>query len=135
VSQRKFQAIAYPLEDKNTEENIRSRHNQGFKRVKAFQDYITTDSYVDSLILDARLFNRKVFSLKNKHPSNALKWNLLACIDPRNWHILVADSVLNNATSTYTKDSDGWAFYKLQVKANSSGNQALIDAWMSEVSP
>ena len=105
-----------------TEENIKSSKHILWKRQRVFNNQLTTDNYQDSLIFDARLFKNKLIQIINEHPSNAIKYTVMACIDPKHWETIKTASTLNGG-STVTLDHNNitnlnspWAYIKIQIK-------------------
>jgi hypothetical protein len=132
MSQRRHIEVAYPIEERNTEENLKTSRGMAYHRQRAVDRYTTTDVYVDSLIMDGRLFRSKLFQIVNTHATNALKYKVLACIDPSRWHEIVAEQTLNAALSGYQTDLFPWAFYKIQVKSAVAVTPATCDAFFGE---
>lgn len=102
-----------------------------FKRKKVLDAEVTTNSYVDSLIVDCRQFERKIFHIKNEHATNGLKYKILACVSPEVWEELKAETTLAAATSTYEWDTEPWPFVKFQVKSAVDDTPAKATAWIS----
>jgi hypothetical protein len=132
MSQRRYQEVAYPIEERNTEENLKTTRGMAYHRKRALKDYTTTDNYFDSLIMDGRLFKNKLFHIINTHAANALKYKILACVDPSQWHELLAETILAAATSGFQVDDGAWSFYKIQVKSSVAVTPATVTAFMSE---
>ena len=110
-------------------ERLVSTKNREYIREFVLRDYITTNDYVDSLIIDCRLFEKKIFELKNKHAANALKFKILACTDPKfGWTEIKTETALAAATPTYEWDTEPWAYVKIQVKSSVADTPAKVDA-------
>ena len=135
IEQRAVRAIPLSIEKRFTEENINSTKPKIWKRVEAYSlDDLTTNSYVDSAILDARVLKDKVFHIGNSHAANGLTYKLLACIDPRFWTELVAATPLAAGAEVIIEQSAVWAFYKFQVKSTVADTPATVRAFMSGAS-
>lgn len=132
MSQRAFRTTALPIGVQYTEENIKSNKGKLWKRIRAYPlDHPTTDDYVDSEILDARLLKDKVFHIKNTHAANGLTYKLLACIEPSLWTEVVVAAPLAAGAEAITISTAVWAYYKLQVKSTVAATPANVRAFMS----
>jgi len=110
-------------------EHIATSKHRAYLREYVFRDQITTNSYEDSLIIDCRLFEKKIFEIKNKDPTNALKFKILACTDPNfGWTEIKGETSLAAATATYEWDTEPWAYVKIQVKSAVDDTPAKVDA-------
>ena len=135
MSQRAFRTSALSIGEQYTEENIKSNKGKIWKRIRAYPlDQPTTNDYVDSEILDARLLKDKVFHSKNTHATNALKYKILACIDPKLWTELKSETILVAATEAIETSSLPWAYYKFQIKSSVADTPATVRAFMSGAS-
>jgi len=95
-------------------------------------DYITTDNYVDSLPIDCRLFGTKIFEIKNKDATNAIKFKILACTDPVfGWTEIKGETSLAAGLKTYEWDTEPWAYVKIQVCSAVSATPAKVDAMIA----
>lgn len=120
---------AMPISEQNNFERVVSTKNREYIREFVLRDYITTNDYVDSLVIDCRLFEKKIFEIKNKHATNALKFKILACTDPLfGWTELKGETALAAATPTYEWDTEPWAYVKIQVKSSVADTPAKVDA-------
>lgn len=122
----------------DTEEVSKSGHTL-YKKRRAFDKKTTSNAYEDSKIFDARFYKEKIVSIKNIHASNVAKYKVLGCIDPTQWHELVAEATLN-AGASITLDSTvtgaeklgkPYAFIKIQVASNVADTPATIDAFIA----
>lgn len=111
-------------------EHVTSSKSRGFIRHRVLENHITSNSYEDSLILDVRLFERKLFHIKNKGANNIL-FKILACIDPSFWETIKDETTLNAGTSTYEWLSAPWAFVKIQVKSATADTPSIVDAYIA----
>jgi len=115
-------------EQYNFERTVSSKHRE-YIREFVLRGYITTDNYEDSLIIDCRLFEKKLFEIKNKHAANALLFKILACTDPNfGWTEIKSETSLAAASKTYEWDTEPWCYIKIQVKSSVAGTPALVDA-------
>jgi hypothetical protein len=131
MSQRAFRTSALSIGEQYTEENIKSNKGKLWKRVRAYPlDHPTTNDYVDSEILDARLLKDKLFHIKNTS-TNGLQRRILACIDPKLWTIIVTEGLLAAGAETKQVSSDPYAYYKIQVKSYVADTPATVRAFMS----
>jgi len=132
MSQRANRTTALSIGVQYTEENIKSNKGKIWKRVRAYPlDDPTTDDYVDSEILDARLLKDKVFHIKNTHAVNGLTYQLLACIEPNLWTELVTAAALAAGVEAIIVQTDVWAYYKIQVKSTVAATAGTVRAFMS----
>ena len=121
----------------DTEETSKSGHNL-WKRRRLFDPNTKVAAiYVDSKIFDARFYKEKLFIIINRDKVNNLLYKVLACIDPAKWHELeyngtAEQTITANAAGDaddYQTSTEGWAFYKLQVK--SSAGLVEVEAYAS----
>jgi hypothetical protein len=134
MSQRANSITALPIGVQYTEENIKSNKGKIWKRIRAYPlDYATPNDYPngESVILDARLLKDKVFHIKNTHVANALKYKILACIDPNLWTEIVPEIALAAGVEAITTSGNAWAYYKFQVKSSVTDTAATVRAFMS----
>jgi hypothetical protein len=135
MSQRAFRTSALSISEQYTEENIKSNKGKIWKRQRAYPlDQPTTNDYVDSEILDARLLKDKIFHIKNTHATNALKYKILACIDPNLWTEIQTETTLAAGSEAIETSSLPWAYYKFQVKSSVDDTPAKVRAYMSGAS-
>ena len=121
----------------NTEEVSKSGHNL-YKRRRVLDKITTSDDYKDSKIFDARFYKEKIVSIKNTHSANVAKYKVLGCIDPTQWHELVAEATLNGGASIALDSSvtgaeqlgKPYAFIKIQVASNVAVTAATIEAYI-----
>ena len=135
IEQRAIRATPTSIQTKNTEENISSMKAKIWKRVEAYAfELPTTNLYVDSEILDARMLQAKLFHIGNSHATNSLTYKLLACVDSRFWTELVAATPLAASAEAIIVQTDSWAFYKFQVKSTVDDTPAKVKAFMAGAS-
>lgn len=135
IVQRAVRATPLSIEKRCIEETISSFKTKLWKRIEAYTVNLpTTNSYVDSEILDARLLKDKVFHIGNSHAVNSLTYKLLACIDPKFWTEIVAAAPLAAGAEAITTSTAIWAFYKFQVKSTVANTPATVFAFMSGAS-
>jgi len=121
-----------PISEQANFERLVSTKNREYIREFVFRDYITTNDYVDSLPVDCRLFEKKIFEIKNKDPTNALTFKILACTDPNfGWTEIKTATSLAAATPTYEWDTEPWAYVKIQVKSAVADTPAKVDAMIA----
>ena len=133
MSQRRFSTIAYPIEAKNTEENIKAQRGMQFRRARVLENQSTTAAYVDSLIFDKRLIKVVLITIKETGAAQSIYYKLLGCIDPADWHEVIGETSLAAGDHTAINLSDSWAYLKLQIKNNSGVGMVL--AFMSGQTP
>jgi len=122
----------------DTEEVSKSGHNL-YKRRRVLDKKTTADAYADSKIFDARFYKEKIISIKNTHASNVAKYKVLGCIDPTQWHELVAEATLAGGASIKLDSSvtgaeelgKPYAFIKIQVASNVADTPATMDAFIA----
>ena len=120
------------ISDQFNTERVVSSKNREYIRARVLKGQITTNSYVDSLVIDCRLFETKLFHIKNKAAANGLKFKILACVDPVfGWAEIKAETTLAAASMTYEWDSEPWTYVKIQVKSAVDGSAATVDAWIA----
>jgi len=135
MSQRAHRPIPLSIGEQYTEENIKSTKHILWKRQRVFHNQLTTDNYQDSLVFDARLLKNKIIHIINQHASNAIKYKILACIDPNHWEEIQTETELSANTSTFQTSSLPWAYYKVQVKSSTSGKAGKVTAYISGMTP
>ena len=129
MSQSNRRIVPTTISEQKNFERLVSTKRREYIREFVFRDQITTNSYDDSLPVDCRLFERKIFEIKNKHDTNALKFKILACTDPNfGWTEIKAETVLAAASATYEWDTEPWAYVKIQVKSSVADTPAKVDA-------
>jgi len=110
-------------------EHVASGKKRAYIRHWVFRDHITSNDYEDSLIVDCRLFDKKIFVIKNKHSTNDLHYKILACIDPAfGWETLKDQTTLSANSQTYEWCTEPWTYVKIQVKSAVTDAPALCDA-------
>lgn len=135
IVQRAVRATPLSIEKRYIEETISSFKTKMWKRIEAYTVGLpTTNSYVDSEILDARLLKDKVFHIGNTHVTNGLTYKLLACVDPRFWTEVVAATPIAAGAEVIITSTAVWAFYKFQVKSTVANTPATVFAFMSGAS-
>jgi hypothetical protein len=99
-------------------------------------DYTLTDSYQDGAVIDLRLSKNVKLAYKNTHNTNALKYKILACIDPTDWRVLKDETTLtaNTADDDSIPESEAWCFLKMQTKNSIAGQTASITGFAAEKS-
>ena len=131
MSQSRKRVIPQYMGDLVNFERLTSSKDKEFIRYRVLENHITSDSYEDSLILDCRLLERKLFHIKNKHASNAIHYKILGCTDPNfGWEELKAETSLAGDSTTYEWDTEPWAYVKIQVKSATSGASGIVDAYI-----
>lgn len=133
MSQRRNQPIAYPIEAKNTEENIKASRGLNWRRARVFEKQTTTAAYVDSLIFDKRLLKTALITIKEVGGAQSIKYKILGCIDPSDWQEIQVETSIAASGVTFKTTSDAWAFLKVQIK-NDSG-AGIVLAHISAQSP
>ena len=122
----------------DTEEATKSGHSL-WKRRRVLDKKTTSNDYGDSKIFDARFYKEKIVSIKNVHASNVAKYKVLGCIDPTQWHELVAEATLAGGASIKLDSSvtgaeqlgKPVAFIKIQVASNVVDTPATINAFIA----
>lgn len=132
--QSKRMETAIPIDDQQQREYLEGQ-NSSSKRLRFYQpDYITTNDYDDSLVLDIRLCSKALITAKNTHATNPLVFQVMGCIDPKDWQN-IPDSIGNlevTLAAGYSVNipiSDAWAFLKLRAKSATVGNSASLLAY------
>jgi len=131
MSQRARYVIPTKIGEQYTEERVYSTKRREYIKARLFNKHRTSDNYEDSIIFDMRLFNQVIFEIKNEHSSNALKYKILACIEPDSWHEIKPETTLNANSKTYETLSEPWAYAKIQVKSATSGNSAICTVYVA----
>lgn len=130
MSQTRKKVIPQTVGDLYNFERIVSSKGAEYIRYRVFENYITRNNYEDSLILDCRLLERKLFHIKNKG-ENAILFKILACVDPAfGWEVLKDETTLAAGNSTYEWDTEPWAYVKIQVKSATADTPSTVDAYI-----
>ena len=82
-------------------------------------NYTTTADYVDIAPIDAEGKTRVVFTIKNAHAANGLKWKVLASVDNSTFVELEAEAVVAAlASSSWVASAEeaSYRYFKAQVK-------------------
>lgn len=118
----------------DTEEGSKSDHNLGKKR-RVLDKEVTIDAYQDSKVFDMRFYKDILISIKEVGGVNAIKYNVLACIDPTIWETLASDIPVSQSSSKYYTVSDAWLFIKVQVASNVAGNAGKATVFIGGKTP
>jgi len=116
MSQRAHRPIPLSIGEQYTEENIKSTKRILWKRQRVFHQII------------------------NEHPSNAIKYTVMACIDPKHWETIKSETTLDANNSILLDNNDiqklnsPLAYIKIQVKSAVSGNAGKVSAYISGTS-
>jgi len=107
----------------------------GYKTKKVFDNFLTSDNYEDSLIFDMRFFSKVLIHIKEIGGTKAIKYKVLACLDPSIWEALKSDVVVSASGSAVETLSDAWNWVKIQVASNVSGQAGKINAFIEGKTP
>jgi hypothetical protein len=107
-----------------------------YKTKRLFEPaFLTSDSYQDSLVFDMRMFARVLVHLKEVGGSNAIKYNILACLDPSMWKAIKTDQALTAGSEATEAITEAWNWVKLQVASNVAGNAGKVNAFATGKTP
>jgi len=106
-----------------------------YKTKRLFQGFVTSDDYEDSFVFDMRMFPRALIHIKETGGSNAIKYNLLGCLDPSMWYLLKSDEVVTAGSEATEAITEAWNWLKLQVASNVSGNAGTVNAFGNGKTP
>lgn len=133
MSQRRNRPFAYPIEPKNTEENLNASKGIKYRRARLFERLTTTAAYVDSEIFDKRLLSHALITIDEVGNAQSIFYKVLACIDPSDWHEIQPETSLAAGAHVPLSVSDSWAYLKLQAKNNSGAG--VVTAFVSGGTP
>ena len=97
-----------------------------------FRDYVTTNNFVDSGIIESRGYRTKNIQTYNEQEFLNLHWRLLGSHNAKNWQIIYNPSeTLQTGNSAYTIISEPWNFIKAQVKSASTDKPAKVNVYIT----
>lgn len=97
--------------------------------------FLTSNDYQDSLVFDMRMLTRALIHIKEVGGANAIKYNLLACLDPSMWKALKADQALTAGSEATEVVTDAWNWVKLQVASNVTDSAGKVNAFATGKTP
>lgn len=129
MSQKTRHAIPTKIREQCNLERITSSKEREFIKIRVFHNQTTSNDYVNSTIVDVRLFKDYLFRLINKD-ANGLKYKILACLEPDDWQEIKAETELAGNTKTYEWGSETWAYVKIQVKSSIADTPTTCEAYV-----
>ena len=98
------------------------------KDAHLYKDYVTTDTYADSDIMETRGFVHKNIQILNTHATASLQWRILASHNASDWQIVYyPPAQLAPSANSHTVITAPWNFLKVQTKSSSPGNPSEVD--------
>ena len=108
----------------------------GYKTKRLYEkDFITGNAYQDSLVFDMRLFSKVLIHIKEVGATNAIKYNLLACLDPSMWKALKSDQAVVAGAEATEAVTDAWNWVKLQVASSVADSAGKVNAFITGKTP
>ena len=97
-----------------------------------FKDHATTDTYMDSGIIESRGFINKNIQIFNKHERTGLEWRILGSYNADDWQVINApSSELAAGEASHIVITAPWNFIKTQTKSASAGNPGKADVFIT----
>jgi len=97
-----------------------------------FRDYVTTNNFVDSGIMESRGYRIKNIQTYNEHEFLNLHWRLLGSHNAKNWQVIYNPSeTLQTGNSVYTIISEPWNFIKAQAKSVSTDKPVKVNVYIT----
>lgn len=133
--EREGKRDAYTMPDQKDTHGAWKSKGCGYKTKRVLQDYITSDAYEDSLIFDMRLFSKALIHIDEIAGVNAIKYTVLACLDPSIWETIKTETpVLAGATAKEVV-TDAWNWLKVQVASNVGGSAGKVNVFINGKTP
>lgn len=122
--------------DSDTHEAWKSK-GAGYKTKRVLENEITADTFtVESKVFDMRLFSKALVHVKEVGGTNAIKYNLLGCIDGSIWLTLTPAPVVVLAGAIGKEIvTDAYSWLKLQVASNVPASAGKVTAFISGKTP
>jgi hypothetical protein len=96
-----------------------------------FKEYETTDTFVDSPIMESRGYKSKNVQIYNQDESAALTWQVLGSHNVEDWQVIQLASDLGAGKADYVEIDSPWNFIKTQVRSAEAGKAALADVFIN----
>jgi len=129
MSQSRKQVVPTRLTYNNFERVVSTKNREFFKE-RVLTEFITKDGYEDSLIVDCRLMDKKLFEIRNMAAVNGLHYKVLACVEDDAWHEIKVETAVAAGGKAYEWATEPWAYVKIQVKSQLAGNAAMTTAFI-----
>ena len=96
-----------------------------------FKDYLTTDKYIDSGIMESRGYRDKNIQAYNLHESSDLSWRVLGSHNAINWQTIYTPSkVLAAGEGAYKFITEPWNFIRVQTMSTVHHRPALVNVYI-----
>ena len=97
-----------------------------------FRDYVTTDEFVDSGIMESRGYGDKNVQAYNTHETAGLSWRVLGSHNAKEWQTIYAPGgVLEAGHGAHAVITTPWNFIEAQAKSASAGTPAKVDVYIT----
>ena len=97
-----------------------------------FRDYLTTDDFVDSGIMESRGYRDKNIQAYNRHDSAGLDWRVLGSHNSGDWQTVYTHGpALEAGLGAHTVVTAPWNFIKAQAKSAEAGAQAEVNVYIT----
>lgn len=105
------------------------------KRILSNMDTLNAfDATTDSFAFDMRLFSTVLLHIKNIG-ANSITYQVIACLDPSIWEVIVSPTALATNTSTKQTITEKWNYVKVQIRATVGGSQGKVNAFANGKNP
>ena len=92
-----------------------------------FRDYVTTDTYADSDVIESRGFARNNVQVYNKDASAGVEWRLLGSHNAEDWQVIHTPSGhVAGGEGSHVLVTAPWNFIKAQIKSAAAGSPAKV---------
>mgnify|MGYP001206925601 CR=1 FL=1 len=97
-----------------------------------FRDYVTTDKFVDSGIMESRGYAAKNIQVYNTHKSNDVRWCILGSHNTKDWQVIHAPTeILKHGRGAHCVITAPWNYIQAQAKSASCGSAAKVDVYIT----
>ena len=104
-----------------------------YRRQAFFQEFRTTNGYVDSEMFDAKSFKIVLVHIKNKHESNTVNVKVLG-LQGSEWKEVISERSLTAGSELYEALKGKNRLVKVQVKSAVADEEGVIDAFIDGLS-
>lgn len=106
----------------------------GYGTKQVFKNHLTSNEYENSLVFDMRLFSRVLIHIRELNV-NAVKYNVLACVDPSQWETVKADQAILKAKTALEPITEAYNWVKIQVASNVADTHGKVNAFIEGKTP
>jgi hypothetical protein len=97
-----------------------------------FRDYVTTDKFVDSGIMESRGYVGKNVQVYNTHKSSDICWRILGSHNTTDWQVIYTPSeILKPDQGAHCVITAPWNFIQAQAKSAFGVSPAKVDIYIT----